>query len=205
MQFGQLERREFILLLGATTVWPLVARSEQRGRLPRVGLLIGWLESETDRQVNLTAFRDGLRKLGWIEGRNVHLDYRWTGPDSDRVRAFAAELVDLGPDVLWTTHTPLVKALGNQTGTIPIVFAALTDPIGTGLVSNLAHPGGNITGFTAFEYSLAGKWLGLLKEVAPTIVRVAFMLNPAAAPFAAGYMRVAEEAAPALGVQGGHC
>jgi putative ABC transport system substrate-binding protein len=135
-----------------------------------------------------------------MEGRNVLIDYRWIGSDPGRGPAFAAELVGLAPDVLLTTHTPLAKALQSRTRTIPIVFATLSDPVGSGLVSNLARPGDNITGFTGFEYSLAGKWLELLREIAPGVARVDIIFNPDAAPYAAKYVQAAEGAAQSLAV-----
>jgi putative ABC transport system substrate-binding protein len=138
--------------------------------------------------------------LGWIEGRNVLIDYRWAGLDAGRMRAFAAELVSLAPNVLLATATTSSQAFQQATRTIPIIFASPSDPVGSGLVSNLARPEGNLTGFTTFEYSLASKWLGLLRETAPRIARAAIIFNPDSAPFAASYVKPAEEAARTLGV-----
>jgi putative ABC transport system substrate-binding protein len=148
-----MKRREFIAMLGgAAAAWPLAAHAQQGERLRRIGILMGWDQNDPERLTSLTAFREALRKLGWIEGRNVLIDYRWIGSDPGRASAFAAELVGFAPDVLLTTHTPLAKALQNRSRTIPIVFATLSNPVGSGLVSNLARPGDNVTGFTGFEY-----------------------------------------------------
>jgi putative ABC transport system substrate-binding protein len=194
-----MRRREFITLLGgAAATWPLAARAQQPGRMPRIGALMGWAQDDPDGQARVRAFLQGLSELGWTEGRNVLIDYRWADLDPGRMRAFAAELVGLAPNVLLATATTSSQAFQQATRTIPIVFASLSDPIGSGLVSNLARPEGNLTGFTTFEYSLAGKWLGLLRETAPRITRAAIVFNPDSAPFAANYVKPAEEAARTL-------
>jgi putative ABC transport system substrate-binding protein len=196
-----MKRREFITLLGgAAAAWPLAARAQQTDRMRRIGALMGWAPDDPDGQARVRAFLQGLSELGWTEGRNVLIDYRWAGLDPGHMQAFAAELVGLAPNVLLATATTSSQAFQQATRTIPIVFASLSDPIGSGLVSNLARPEGNLTGFTTFEYSLAGKWLGLLRETAPRITRAAIVFNPDSAPFAANYVKPAEEAAHTLGI-----
>jgi putative ABC transport system substrate-binding protein len=194
-----MRRREFITLLGgAAAAWPLAAGAQQAAR--RIGVLMAWAESDPGDQVRVQAFRARLRQLGWIDGGNVRVDYRWTAGVLDRFRTAAEELVALKPDVILADTTPSVVALLRETRTIPIVFVAVTDPVAQGLVTSLARPGGNLTGFTNHEFSMGGKWLGLLKDVAPNITRVGVIYNPTTAPYAESFVRVIEAAAPSLGV-----
>ena len=194
-----MQRREFITLLGgAAAAWPLPARAQQAVR--RIGVLMPYAESDPDGQNRLQPFRTRLRELGWTDGGNVRIDYRWAAGVVDRFRTAAAELVVLKPDVILADATPSVAALQRETRTIPIVFVGVNDPIGSGFVQSLARPGGDITGFTNYEFSMGGKWLGLLKEMAPSLARVAVIFNPTTAPYADSYLRALEAAAPLLGV-----
>jgi len=176
------KRREFITLLGgAATAWPLAARAQQPDRMRLVGVLMAFAESDSTAQSWLAAFRAALAKLGWTEGSNLRIELRWSAVDPDKIRTFAKELIDLRPDAIFGQSTPAIGVLARETRTIPIVFAGVTDPIGAGFVANLAHPGGNITGFTVNDPAVGGKWVELLKEIAPRTVRVALLFNPATA------------------------
>jgi putative ABC transport system substrate-binding protein len=196
-----MRRREFIVLLGgAVTAWPLVVtRAQQPDRTLRIGVLVPAVESDPAYQARIAAFRESLQKLGWSEGGNVRFDYRWAGVDPERMRASAAELVSLAPDVLLSVSNQATAILSQQTRTIPIVFVA-NDPVETGLITSMAHPGGNMTGFTPFEVSLGGKWLQLLKEVTPRLARVAVLYTPGGAGSLA-MLRTIEEVGPSLGVE----
>jgi putative ABC transport system substrate-binding protein len=152
-------RREFITLLSGAAAWPLAAGAQQGARIRRVGLLLNLSENDLEAQRLLPAFREGLAQLGWADGRNLRIDYRWASGDIGRIRTFARELVELSPDVIVGYGTPVVVALQQETHSIPILFLSVTDPVGQGLVASLAHPGGNITGFSVFEISLATKWM----------------------------------------------
>src|SRR3974390_3774768 len=169
-----MRRREFITLLGGAAAWPLAARAQQPDRMRLIGVLMGYPESDQAAQSWLAAFRGALTKLGWTEGSNLRIELRWSANDLDRMRTLAKELVDLRPDAILGATTPVVAALARETRTISIVFTAVSDPIGSGFAANLAHPGGNITGFQSHEPSLGGKWVELLKEIAPRTARVAF-------------------------------
>lgn len=182
MRFEQRHRREFITLLGGAVAWPLTARAQQSDQLRRVGMLIGYAENDRETQDRVVAFRQGLERLGWAEGRNLRIDYRFAPAGPDQAQLFAKELVALRPDVLVGNSTPASAALLQETRTIPIVFVGVSDPVGSGLVASIPRPGGNTTGFTNFEPSLTGKWLELLKEIAPGIMRVAVLFNPKTAP-----------------------
>ena len=175
-------RREFIVTLGsAVFAWPLAARA-QTERMRRIGVLMSYAESDSDAQAWYAAFREGLQKLGWTEGHNTQIDTRWATPDdAESMRRFAKGLVALQPDLLLSSTTPTTSALLQQTRTIPIVFAIVADPIGSGFVANFARPGGNVTGFIFTEPTMAGKWLELLKEIAPRITRAAMLFNPTSA------------------------
>jgi putative tryptophan/tyrosine transport system substrate-binding protein len=195
-----MRRREFITLLGgAAAAWPLAARAQQDGRVRRIGVLSGSTEDRSVTRAALAALREGLAKLGWIEGRNLRIDLRLTGTDPDRMRAYAVELVSLATEVIVTTSAPTTRAAQEQTKTIPIVFTAGNDPVSNGVLQNIARPEGNTTGFTSTVDSLIGKWLELLKEAAPHITRVALVFNPQTVNV--GYFRPIEAAAPLLGVQ----
>jgi ABC-type uncharacterized transport system substrate-binding protein len=181
-----LSRRGFLGTVGAGLfAAPLAARAQQADRIRRVGLLIPFAESDVEAQAQISAFLGALRTLGWSEGRDVRIDYRWAAQNPARIRAFAKELVELQPDVILARTTPVTAALRTETRTIQIVFVVVSDPVGDGLVMSVARPGGNVTGFTNVDASLGGKWLQLLKEVAPRIKRVAFMFDPRMAPVGA--------------------
>ena len=174
-------RRELLAALGgAATAWPLAAHAQQPERMRRIGVLMGVADDDTGGQTRVKALQQGLHELGWIEGRNVRIDYRWTGGDVTRVRTYAAELVKLSPDVIVAHTVPVIAAMRQASSSIPIVFAAVIDPVAHGFVDNLARPGGNLTGTTNIEFSLVGKMLEMLKEVAPGIARAAviFATNP---------------------------
>ena len=177
-----MRRREFIALVGgAAATWPVAARAQQRDRMQLIGVLIGFAESDPDVQSWFAAFLGALAKLGWTEGSNLRIELRWAGYDPYKMKIFAKELVDLRPDAILCQTTAVTGALARETRTIPIVFAVVSDPIGSGFAATLAHPGGNITGFTTNEPSLGGKWMELLKEIAPLTVRVALLFNPGTA------------------------
>ena len=190
------------MLGGAAAAWPLAARAQRGDRVRWLTAIMGGRNADTDPEGRawFAAFRQALQELGWVEGRNFRADYRWPSGDLDRMRAIAKEFVDLKPDVIFASNTPSVEALLGETRTIPIVFTNLSDPVGTGVVGSLARPGGNATGFTAFEYSLAGKWLEMLREIAPAVTRVALLFNPETAPFAQHYLSFIQTSAAAFGV-----
>jgi putative tryptophan/tyrosine transport system substrate-binding protein len=195
-----MRRREFITLLGggAAASWPLAARAQQQPA-KRIGVLMGPAENDPQGQSEMTVFRQGLQTLGWT-GRNLRIAYRWADGEVSRMRTFAKELIAFQPDTILAVTTPVVAALVDETRTVPIVFVRVSDPFG--FVNSLAKPSGNITGFSNFEPSLAGKWVQLLKEIAPAIVRVTIMFNPATTPNSGlDFLRFAEAAAPSAGVQ----
>ena len=173
-----MQGRDFIRLVGATAMWPLVARAHQPERMRLIGVLVGNAESDGIAQSWLAVFRGALTKLGWTEGRNLRIELRWTAGEADRMRKLAKELVDLRPDAILGVTTPVIGALARETRTIPIVFTGVSDPIGSGFAANFTHPGGNITGFTVNDPALGGKWVELLKEIAPRTVHVALLFNP---------------------------
>jgi putative ABC transport system substrate-binding protein len=194
-----MRRREFITLVGgAATTWPSVAGAQQNVR--RIGVLIAFAESDPEVRTNVATFQQTLQKLGWIEGRNARIDYRWGGGDSGRIRTQAKELVNLNPDVILVSTALALQPLIQETRSIPIVFTQIADPVSAGLVASLARPGGNITGFTVAEFSTFGKLLELLKEVAPHVTRAAVILHPDQRP-QAGMFRAIEVVAPSLRVQ----
>jgi putative ABC transport system substrate-binding protein len=194
-----MRRREFIAGVGSTAAWPLAARA-QAERLRRIGVLLLGNENDPAGKARVSAFTQALAGLGWTDGRNVRMDVRWYGGDSTRARALAQELVDLQPDIILTGNTPGTVAVQRETRTIPIVFAAVTDPVATGIVARLDRPGGNITGFPTNEPPMGGKWLELLSEIAPGLKRAAFMFNPDTAP-APAYVPSLEAAAGSLKVE----
>ena len=197
-----MRRREFVALLGsAAVVWPFVAGAQQLEVIRRIGVLMGFAESDREGQTFVAAFREGLQKLGWVEGRNIRIDYRWTALDKELIQRFAKELVALQPDLILTQSTPATAELLQQTRTIPIVFALVADPIGSGFVVSFPKPGGNITGFVTMEPTVAGKWLELLKETAPRVARVAMLFNPATAPYAEYWLNPFKAAAASFAVQ----
>jgi putative ABC transport system substrate-binding protein len=197
-----MRRRDFIKVVsGSVVTWPLAAGAQQPERLRRIGVLISTREDDPDGQARAALLRQGLSELGWTEGRNIHIDYRWVGGDEARAKTNAAELVNQKPDVIVANSTLSLAAVRNETSTIPIVFVVVGDPIGQGFVSSFAHPGGNITGFTAFEFAIGAKWLELIKEIAPGLGRVAFIFNPEAGPFAEKFVQSIEPLAQSLGVR----
>jgi putative tryptophan/tyrosine transport system substrate-binding protein len=198
-----MRRRDFITVVGgAAAAWPLAAWAQQTDRIRRVGVLMGYPENDLEGPAFFAAFREGLEKLGWVEGRNIRLDTRWATPDdAEARRRFAKELVALQPDLILSAVTPTTGALLEQTRTIPIVFATVSDPVGSGFVASLAQPGGNVTGFQTMVGSLAGKWLELLKEIAPRVARVAMLFNPAVAPYAESFLTPFKAAASSSGVE----
>jgi putative ABC transport system substrate-binding protein len=202
MQFDRLRRREFITLLGgAAAAWPVAARAQQPERVRLIGVLMAFAESDPAAQSDVAGFRDELKKLGWMEGKNLRIELRWGAGDADRIKTFAKELVDLRPDAILGQTTPVIGALARETRTIPIVFAVVSDPIGSGFGASLAHPGGNITGFTTNEPAVGGKWMGLLKEIAPRTVHVALLFNPATAASLQFFSSSIQDAASSLAVQ----
>ena len=196
MQSCQLRRRQFIALLGgAAAAWPLVVRAQQASEIRRLGVLMGYAESDPEANGFFAGFTERLAELGWLDGRNLRMDVRWAPGSVDRMRTFAKELVELRPDVILANSTPITAALQRETRTIPIVFAVASDPVGSGFVASLPRPGGNITGFSIAEPSLPGKWLELLSEVAPNLQRAAMMFNPDTASYVSSYYLPAFEAA----------
>jgi ABC-type uncharacterized transport system substrate-binding protein len=195
-----MRRREFVILLGGSTAaaWPLAARAQNRLRV--VGVLLAMAPDDPEAQLRIKAFEAGLRELGWTEGRNLRLEYRWAVGDATLLRKQATELVSLAPDLILATSTPVLAAL-RQEKTLPIVFVQVTDPIGGGFVPNLARPGGSLTGFTSFEFTIGSKWLEALKHVAPAVTRVALIFNPDTAPFAHLFWQPVEAAAPSFDVE----
>ena len=197
----RVKRREFIMLFGGVAAWPLAARAQQPERMRRVGALMGFAESDREGQIFIAAFREGLHKLGWTEGRNIRFDTRWAALDAESVQRFAKELVALQPDLVLSHVTPTTVALLQQTRTIPIIFVWVSDPVGSGFVASLARPGGNATGFTPLVGSLGGKWVELLKEIAPHVVRAVALFNPTMAPYAEYYLNPFKAAAAASAVE----
>jgi putative tryptophan/tyrosine transport system substrate-binding protein len=197
-----MRRREFIGLVGAAaSAFPLAARAQQVDRMRWIGVLMGYAESDPEGQANIAAFRGGLRKLGWTEGRNIRIDIRWAAADADLVQRFARELVALQPDLILTQNTPGTAAILQQTRTIPIIFANVSDPIGSSFVASFSRPGGNVTGLTDIEGTIAGKWLELLKEIAPRTTRAAFLFNPETAPFAEYFLSYFKAVAGAFAME----
>ena len=195
-----MRRREFVSLLGgAAAVWPLVAQAQQAER--RIGLLMGYAESDPEAQARVAAFRVGLQKLGWVEGRNIRIDTRWAALDAEAMQRFAKELVGLQPDVILAHTTPATLAVQQETRAIPIVFVQVSDPVGSGFVASFPRPGGNVTGFTTVEPTMGGKWLEVLKEIAPRVARVASLFNPATAPYSEHYLNSFKAAAASFGVE----
>ena len=196
-----MNRRELISLLGgAAAAWPLAARAQQSERVRRIGVLMNLAADDPEAQVRLAAFHQGLQELGWTVGRNLRIDTRWGAGDADRYRRYSTELVALAPDVILAASGAIVPWLLQATRSVPIVFAQVPDPVGAGFVESLAHPGGNITGFTNFEFSIGGKLLELLKEIAPRVTRAA-VLRDAADPAGVGQWGAIQTAAPSLGLE----
>jgi putative ABC transport system substrate-binding protein len=188
-------RREFITLLGGAVAWPLAVRAQQIKSVRRLGVLMPEAENDAQSQAQVRALEHGLTQLGWSPGKNLQIDYRWAAGDLHETRLAAAELVRLAPDVLLAAATPPVRALQQATNTIPIVFAGITEPVAQGLVASLAHPGGNLTGFSNMEATFGEKWLELLKEIDPRVTRAAIVFNPQTAPITADLLHNVEVAA----------
>ena len=193
-----MRRRDFIKVIAGSAALPLAARAQQADRVRRIGALLPLAESDPETHQRVTLFQEGLAKLGWQVGRNLHVDYRYGAGDRGRMRALAAELVEMAPDVILAGNTPTLDALRQQTRTIPIVFVLVTDPVGQGFVASFTQPGGNITGFANFDLNLGSKWLQLVKEVAPAVRRVTVLFNPGTAPYAGSFLRGIEAAAPSF-------
>jgi ABC-type uncharacterized transport system substrate-binding protein len=195
------KRRHFITLLGGVAAWPLTARAQQPSeRVRRIGVLMGTAESDQQTGPFLQAFKRSLQELGWVDGRNIQVDYRFGASDVERIQRFAKELVAAQPDLIVAHATPGTAAVARETKTIPIIFVVVSDPVGSGFVASLSRPGGNLTGFVNIEASMSGKWIEFLKEVSPALARVAFFYNPDTAPH--GYfLGPFEAAARALGVE----
>jgi putative ABC transport system substrate-binding protein len=195
-----MRRREFITFLGgAAAAWPLGARAQQSDRVRRIGVLMN-TAANTDAQANLAAFRQVLQQLGWTDGRNMRIETRWAGGRATEIRKYAAELVALAPDVIFATGTAAIGPFLQATRTVPIVFVNVADPVGAGFVDSLSRPGGNATGFLQFEYSLSGKWLELLKQIAPGVTRAAVLRDPAITS-GIGQFAVIQSVAPSVGME----
>jgi putative tryptophan/tyrosine transport system substrate-binding protein len=185
-----MKRREFITLLGGAAVaWPIAGRAQQPERMRRIGVLMSLSETDPDGQARIGALRQGLNQLGWAEGKNLAIEYRWAGGDIGRIQSYTAELVGLAPDLIVANSTPVLAAMHAATTTIPVVFVLVVDPVSLGYIASLARPGGNITGFTYMELSLIGKWLELLKDIAPAVTRAALLFNPDTAPYYPAFLR----------------
>jgi putative ABC transport system substrate-binding protein len=195
-----MRRREFITLLGGATAWPIAARAQQTERVRRVGMLMSLAADDPESLARLTAFLQRLQELGWTDGRNIRIDYRWAAGDAERSRRYSAELVALAPDVILAAGSVGLEALQQATRTVPIVFVTIADPVGAGFINSLARPGGNATGFSQFEYGVIGKWLELLKEIAPGVTRVAVIRDPTISA-GAGQFGAIQTAAPSFGVE----
>ncbi|MGB8606584.1 ABC transporter substrate-binding protein [Bradyrhizobium sp.] len=197
-----MRRREFITFVGSAAAWPLAARAQQPERVRRIGVLMAHAETDPEFQDYLAAFREELRKFGWTEGRNIQIDARWGALDNAEARQRSAnELVALQPDVILTQNTPPTATMLLQTRAIPVIFVIVADPVGSGFVASLARPAGNATGFIVMEPTIASKWLELLKEIAPSVKRAAFLFNPATTPFADIYLNPFKAAAPTFAVE----
>jgi len=200
MHFHRWKRREFITLLGGAAAWPVVARAQQGERMRRIGVLAGDAEYDPELNARLAAFREGLERSGWSEGRNVRIDYRFATNNPDQYQPLAKELVSLQPDVFLAIATPVALAFQRESRTTPIVFVGVSDPVGSGLVASLARPGGNLTVFLLYEEGITGKWLAMLKEIAPGLSRVALITNPRRTPYDY-FVRSAESVAPSLAIE----
>jgi putative ABC transport system substrate-binding protein len=194
------KRRELITLLGGAAAWPLAARAQQGERVRRISALVGLPENDPEVRAWLAGFEQTLERLGWSQGRNFRIDYRYS-PGGARVQELAKEVVAAQPDVILSYSTPASVALQRETRTIPIVFLGVADPIGSGLITSLARPGGNLTGLMLYNASVAGKWLSMLREMAPNLKRAALVINPKSAPYYQYFVRASEAAAPALRIE----
>jgi putative tryptophan/tyrosine transport system substrate-binding protein len=193
-------RRAFITLLGGAAAWPFAARAQQGERMRRIGVLTNLSEDDPEAQRLVATFREGLAQLGWTEGRNLRIDYRWSAGDIERIRRYAAELVALGPDVILAYGGSVVGPLQQVSSTVPIVFVEVIDPVGAGFVTSLARPGGNATGFSLFEFGISGKWLELLKQISPGITKAVVIRQPSS-PGGGGQLGAIQAVAPSFGVE----
>jgi putative tryptophan/tyrosine transport system substrate-binding protein len=200
-----MKRREFITLLSGATAWPLAARAQQSERVSRIGVLMPFDAQDQFGREIISALREGLKERGWAEDRNIRIDARWIGSDDERRTTYAAELVRSAPDMLFACFAGQLAALARESRTIPIVFVGVSDPVAAGYVESFAHPGGNITGFVFFEPAMVGKWLGVLKEIAPALSRVGFMVNPEVSPHYQNYFSVFTGVAPKFKVEAIRC
>ena len=197
-----MNRREFIMLIGGAAVWPMAARAQQANRMRRIGVLLASSERDAQAQANLGALIKGLEELGWENGRNIQITYRWGEANVERMQTFAKDLIAQQPDLIVGHTTPAVAALQRETTTIPIVFTSVSDPVGSGFVASLPRPGRNITGFINIESSLSGKWIEILTDILPRVTRASLMFNPETAPSGGSYfLRPVEAAAPSLKVK----
>ena len=196
-----MRRRAFITLLGGAAAWPLAARAQQPAQVRRIGVLMNSTATDATWQSYFAAFVQGLRQLGWIEGQNLRIDTRWSAGDATLARIYAAQLIGLTPDVILASSTTNLTVIQQATSTLPVVFIQVSDPVAQGFVANVTRPGGNLTGFSAYEFSIGNKWLDLLKEIAPGLERVGVMFNPDTSPQSKFFVRSIEAAAPSLGVQ----
>src|SRR5262249_7744553 len=196
-----MRRREFITLLGGAAAWPLSASGQETRRVRKVAVLMVSAENDPQSRDRVIAFERGLQKLGWTVGRNLQIDYRWGVSDDEHARAATADLLKLGPDLILASAPPALRAAQQATGTLPIVFTAISEPVASGFVASLARPGGNTTGFSSLEPTVGAKWLELLKEMAPRVTRVAVMRNPASSTFSSQFVRSAEAAAAKIAVE----
>jgi putative ABC transport system substrate-binding protein len=194
-----MRRREFIAGLGSAAAWPVVAQAQQRDRVRRIGVVMAYAESDPNAQMLVAAFRDEMQRLGWFEGNNLQIDFRYAADDQARIRALAIELLGKSPDLMVSNSNVVTAILQSEVRTIPLVFVSVSEPEGSGFVTNLARPTGNVTGFANFQPSMGGKWLEMLRQIAPTINRVGLMLHPE--PPNVGYWKSAEAAAPSLKIE----
>jgi putative ABC transport system substrate-binding protein len=197
-----MQRRELITLLGASTfAWPLAARAQQATGVRRVAFLHPYAENDAEVLARVIAFREGLESLGWTENRNIRIEHRYSGGDLGRIRAYATELVHSAPGLIVGSGTPIIAALKEATSTIPIVFNLVNDPVGQGFVASLSRPGGNITGFTFIDFPMIGKWLEMIKEIAPSVRHIVLMFNPDTTPFYPAFLHELEAANKSLAVE----
>jgi putative tryptophan/tyrosine transport system substrate-binding protein len=196
-----MRRRTFLALLGGTAAWPLASRAQQVDQMRRIGVLMQYRESDPEGRSRVEVLEEALQRLGWAKGRNLQVDYRWAGGDSDRFRLNAVDLVRLREDAIIAVSSPAAQALQRETRTIPIVFTQVSDPVGQGILENIGRPGGITTGFTNYDPEISGKWVELLKEAAPSITSAAVVFNPEVAPYTSLYLRSIEAVAPSIGVK----
>jgi putative ABC transport system substrate-binding protein len=197
-----MRRRDFITLLGgAAAAWPVAARAQQASRVRRIGVLMNAVATDAEAQSHLAFFSESLRQLGWIEGQNLHVEVRWTAADVGLARIYAAQLIGLMPDAILTQNTINLVVVQQATSTVPVVFVGVSDPVAQGFVASMTRPGGNLTGFSSYEFSIGGKWLGLLKDVAPSLEHVAIMYHPDEAPQSRFFVQAVEAASRSRGVE----